>query len=302
MNYTKNESSRIENSIVDSSCALGVGAIIRNGVKLGKNCVVGDYTVLDGAVTVADSCIIAPHCYLSGPASIESGVRFGANATLSSCNDQPVTVRQSAVIGAHSTIVGPLVISERAVIDPGSVVTKNVPANVVVAGNPARIVRYHQSQSTVAHHLEPAAPGTTTATTVRGVNIHHLPMIEDLRGNLSFGEARQHVPFDIKRYFLTFDVVSEEARGEHAHRSLQQFLICVHGRVHIVADDGTTWEEIVLHRPSVAVYLPPMVWGLQYRFTADAVLLVLCSEAYDPEGYIRSYAEFLELAKRNSTS
>jgi UDP-2-acetamido-3-amino-2,3-dideoxy-glucuronate N-acetyltransferase len=300
MSYTRDDSSRIENSVVDSGCVIGVGAIIRNGVKLGKNCIVGDYTILDGAITAADSVVIASHCSLRGPATIEAGVQFGPNTSISSSNDQPVTIRELAIIGAHSTIAGPLVIAERAVIDPGSVVTRNVPANVVVAGNPAKIVRYQHSRSTIARHLEHAEPGTIVSSAVRGVSTHHLPMIEDLRGNLSFGEAQRHVPFEIKRYFLTFEVVSEEARGEHAHRSLKQFLICVHGRVNIVADDGRAWEEIVLDRPNVAVYLPPMVWGLQYRFTTDAVLLVLCSEPYDPGGYIRSYAEFLDLVKRGS--
>jgi acetyltransferase-like isoleucine patch superfamily enzyme/dTDP-4-dehydrorhamnose 3,5-epimerase-like enzyme len=298
MSDAHEKSSRIENSFADTGCVIGVGAIIRNGVKLGKNCVVGDYTILDGAVTVGDSVTIASHCSLRGPATLEAGVQLGPNTSISSSNDEPVTIRHSAIVGAHSTIAGPLVIAERAVIDPGSVVTRNVPANVVVAGNPAKIVRYQHSPSAIARHLEHAAPGTIVPSAVRGVSTHHLPMIEDLRGNLSFGEAQRHVPFEIKRYFLTFDVVSEEARGEHAHGSLQQFLICVHGRVNIVADDGRSWEEIVLDRPNVAVYLPPMVWGLQYRFTADAVLLVLCSEPYDPAGYIRSYAEFLELVKR----
>jgi dTDP-4-dehydrorhamnose 3,5-epimerase-like enzyme len=88
-------------------------------------------------------------------------------------------------------------------------------------------------------------------------------------------------------------------RGEHAHRRCHQFLVCARGSVSVVADDGVNREEIVLESPSVGVYLPPMVWGIQYRYSPDAVLLVFCSEYYDASDYIRDYSEFLAaIAKR----
>jgi dTDP-4-dehydrorhamnose 3,5-epimerase-like enzyme len=103
------------------------------------------------------------------------------------------------------------------------------------------------------------------------------------------------VPFDVKRYFLVFGVSGKEIRGEHAHRMLHQFLICVHGRCHVVADDGEHRQEFILDDPTVGVHLPPMVWSTQYHYTDDAVLLVLASEHYDADDYIRDYAEFLKL-------
>jgi dTDP-4-dehydrorhamnose 3,5-epimerase-like enzyme len=121
--------------------------------------------------------------------------------------------------------------------------------------------------------------------------------VQDLRGNLSFGEIGNPIPFEVKRYFLVYSVASKEIRGEHAHRSLQQFLICVHGRCHVVADDGTNRQEFVLDSPTIGLHLPPMVWGIQYKYSEDAVMLVLASDKYDPGSYIRDYSEFRELVK-----
>ena len=85
-----------------------------------------------------------------------------------------------------------------------------------------------------------------------GVTLHRLPHVPDMRGNLSFGEIGDQIPFEVKRYFLVYGVASKEIRGEHAHRSLHQFLICVHGRCHVVADDGTNRQEFVLDSPTSA--------------------------------------------------
>ena len=136
-----------------------------------------------------------------------------------------------------------------------------------------------------------------SATRVAGVTLHRLPHVHDLRGDLTFGEAGNQVPFEVKRYFLVYNVASKEIRGEHAHRSLRQFVICVHGRCHVVADDGANRQEFVLDSPTIGLYLPPMVWGIQYKYTEDAVLLVLASDKYDPGNYIRDYSEFLALVK-----
>lgn len=295
--YRKHETALVETSSIGEGSSIGAYSIVRGQVRLGRGCVIQDHVVLDGALEIADRVVIESHSCLRGPATIGADVRVGPQVSLTSSNALMVTVKNAVVIGPHATVTGPLVIAEAAVIEPGSVVTKNVPANAVVAGNPARIVRYHQTPTAPAILRDAAPAGSITRTTVRGVTLHELPMIEDLRGNLSFGEMERHVPFPIKRYFLTFDVDSEEARGEHAHRALEQFLLCVHGRVHIVADDGRNREEFVLDRPTLALYLPPLVWGVQYRFSPGAVLLVLCSDFYDPADYIRDYAEFLSVVK-----
>ena len=84
-------------------------------------------------------------------------------------------------------------------------------------------------------------------------------------------------------------------RGEHAHRKLHQFLICVHGRCCVVADDGVQAQEFVLDAPNLGLYIPPMTWAVQYKYSRDGVLLAFTSDLYDPADYIRDYAEFRTL-------
>jgi dTDP-4-dehydrorhamnose 3,5-epimerase-like enzyme len=115
-----------------------------------------------------------------------------------------------------------------------------------------------------------------------------------MRGSLSVGEFDKHLPFIPKRYFVVFDVPSKEVRGEHAHRTLHEFLVCVHGSLSVVLDDGTQRDEVQLSSPTVGLHIPPMVWTIQYKFSRDAVLLVLASENYVAGDYIREYGEFLE--------
>lgn len=150
--------------------------------------------------------------------------------------------------------------------------------------------------------LETTAPPDATAvgycsTSVAGVTLHRMPYVEDPRGLLTFGEIGEQVPFAVKRYFLVFGVSSSEIRGEHAHKELHQFLICVHGSCHLTADDGRKREDFRLDSPSIGIHLPPMVWGVQHNYTQDGVLLVLASAKYDPADYIRDYSEFLRLVK-----
>ena len=151
-----------------------------------------------------------------------------------------------------------------------------------------------------------ATPEVSTARLVEQVGdrtplgeatVYQLPRAKDLRGSLSYAEIYRQMPFEVKRYFLVFDVASEHIRGEHAHRTLQQFLVCVAGRCHVVTDDGASRHEAVLDSPAKGVYIPPMVWATEYKFTRDAVLLVLASEYYDAAEYIRDYGEFLALRK-----
>ncbi len=135
-------------------------------------------------------------------------------------------------------------------------------------------------------------------TDVQGVTWHRLPLAVDLRGSLSVGEIGQQIPFEVLRYFLVFDVPSAETRGEHAHRECHQFLVCVAGEVAVVADDGSKRQEFILDRPNLGIHLPPMTWGVQYKYSANAVLLVLASHHYSAADYIRDYDEFLRLKEQ----
>ncbi len=133
---------------------------------------------------------------------------------------------------------------------------------------------------------------------VGGVKLYFLPKLQGWRGGLSFAEVGRNLPFAPKRYFLIFDVPGQEIRGEHAHRQCQQFLVCVKGHCSVVVDDGQRRAGILLDRPNFGLYIPPMVWGIQYHYSADAVLMVLASQIYDAQDYIREYEQFLCEVKR----
>jgi hypothetical protein len=131
------------------------------------------------------------------------------------------------------------------------------------------------------------------STSVKGVKLFNLSDIQDLRGNLTVGEFDKQIPFVPRRYFAVYGVPTAETRGEHAHINCHQFLISLSGSINIIADDGNNREEFVLARNNLGLYLPPMTWGIQYRYTRDAILLVFASHFYDPEDYIRDYEEFI---------
>lgn len=133
---------------------------------------------------------------------------------------------------------------------------------------------------------------------VGGAKLYLLAILRGERGGLSFAEIGQNLPFLPQRYFLIFDVPGEEIRGEHAHRQCEQFLVCVKGRCAVVVDDGQSRAEVLLNRPNLGLYLPPMVWGTQSNYSPDAVLLVLASRPYEAQDYIRNYEEFLREVKR----
>jgi UDP-2-acetamido-3-amino-2,3-dideoxy-glucuronate N-acetyltransferase len=187
-------------------------------------------------------------------------------------------------------------IGAKAMVGAGAVVTQDVPPRAVVHGNPAQIVGYvdaRQKPSDAQRTSPPQPSGTTTPTSVAGVTLHQMQLAMDLRGTLSAGEFPAHLPFVPKRYFLVYDVPGKEVRGEHAHRASQQFLVCVRGSLSVVVDDGAKTEEIRLDRPDLGLYIPPLVWAVQYKYSSDALLLVLASDEYDPNDYIRDYDEFL---------
>ena len=213
-------------------------------------------------------------------------------------------MQQGASIGANATILPGITIGKHAMVGAGSVVTRDVPPETIVVGNPARITGYVGTEEP-ALHPEPEATRPrqgNVETIVEGVTLCNLPLVEDLRGLLSFGEANRQIPFDIKRYFLVFGVSGRHIRGAHAHKKLHQFLICVSGSCHCVADDGRNRQEFVLDSRSTGLHIPPMVWGVQYKYSADATLLVLASDHYDGGDYIRDYSEFLRLKNESETN
>jgi UDP-2-acetamido-3-amino-2,3-dideoxy-glucuronate N-acetyltransferase len=233
------------------------------------------------------------------PAHVSVGPRVKVGYGV--CFIQPKSERNSIEIAADAeigakTIIHPGVsIGARAVIKPGSVVQRSIPSMAIVEGAPAKIIGYvgaaasEESQETLASNGQ-----HVQNTAVQGVQLHQLPCVFDIRGNLTFGEFNRIIPFSVNRYFMIFDVPSEETRGEHAHRECHQFLICVRGSCAVVVDDGCNRQEFILNKPDMGIHLPPMVWGIQYKYSEDAVLLVFASHYYDPADYIRNYADFIQ--------
>lgn len=123
------------------------------------------------------------------------------------------------------------------------------------------------------------------------------PKISDPRGNLTFMESERHIPFPIKRIFYLYDVPTGESRGAHAHRTLQQVLICLSGSFDVLLDDGTNQRTVHLNRPWRGLYIPPMIWGAEANFDPGSVCLVLASEYFSEADYYREYGAYLAAAR-----
>lgn len=281
--------------------------VVFAGAKIGANCNICAQVLIENDVVIGDNVTIKSGVQLWDGVRIEDNVFIGPNVTFT--NDLfprskvypekflQTIIKAGASIGANATILPGVVVAEGAMVGAGAVVASTVPPNAIVAGNPARIIGYTNAKA--EENIKPQLlkddrkPPYAERTTVQGVTVHKLPLIPDIRGSLTVGEFEQHIPFAPMRYFMVFDVPSKETRGEHAHRVCHQFLICMRGSCAVMADDGVNRTEVLLDSPDKGIYLPPMVWGVQYKYSADALLLVFASNHYDAADYIRNYSEFL---------
>lgn len=130
----------------------------------------------------------------------------------------------------------------------------------------------------------------------RNVNecqIIELPKISDPRGNLTFIENSNHIPFDIRRVYYLYDVPGGSERGSHAHKNLHQFIISMSGSFDVELDDGRNKKRYHLNRSHYGLYVCPMMWRLIDNFSSGAVCMVLASDFYIEEEYIRDYNNFL---------
>lgn len=182
-------------------------------------------------------------------------------------------------------------------VGAGAVVTRSVPDYAVVVGNPANIIGYTHTDSKALDVVVRAGEAATHTETsiVPGVELLNLRVAADMRGKLTVAQTGEGLPFTPRRVFMVYEVPNRETRGEHAHKQCHQLLICVHGQCVAIADNGKKRQEFLLDANRKALYMPPLIWGTQYRYTSDAVLMVLASHHYDPEDYIRSYSEFLRM-------
>jgi len=257
-------------------------------------------SIADGA-SVGAGVLLVDQLTISDDVTIEHGVVFAGGGT------QPTRILSGAHIGAGAVIGPGVEIGWGVHVLPGSVVLTSVPANAIVSGNPAQIIGYTKGFAGDAGQADFESAESsekdvrTTELGVGGASLYQMPKVADMRGNLTVGELGGDFPFKPERYFIVFDVPSEELRGEHAHRVCEQFLICVRGSCHALLDDGTSRREVVLNRPDLGLHMPAMIWGTQYRYTRDAVLLVFASRSYEATDYIRTYDEFRQEIARTSS-
>lgn len=257
---------------------------------------------VDANAHIETDVTLHPGAYIGPNVHIESGVIVGPGVIIGDAA-QPalqsgitsIYIKSGAVIGAGAIVLPGVTINKGVIVAPGTLVTSTLPPYAVVSGTPARITGYVEGlpRTTRFENSKDIPEGEAVRRLGIGdVTLHRLKRVEDIRGNLSVGEFPADIPFMPARYFLVFDVPSEKTRGEHAHKVCKQFLVCVRGSCAVVVDDGASRCEVCLNAPNLGLYIPPMVWGIQYKFTPDGVLLVFASDAYNPADYIRDYADF----------
>ena len=307
MQYSKHAKAIVETEIVGAGTRIWAFVHILPGAKIGADCYLCDHVFIENDVVVGDRVTVKSGVQLWDGVRIEDDVFIGPNVTFT--NDpfprskrQPdkyavTVIQKGASIGANATILPGLMVGQNAMVGAGSVVTKDVPPNAIVAGNPARIVNYVvQNKRQSVQVFKPTTE--LQELPVPKVKVIELPEIFDLRGKLTFAETPGLLPFVPKRFFMVYEVPGKDVRGEHAHKELHQFLVCIKGSCAIVVDDGQNRCEVALDRPTLGLHIPPMVWGTQYKFTSDAVLLVLASDVYKADDYIRNYDDYLKLVSK----
>ena len=128
--------------------------------------------------------------------------------------------------------------------------------------------------------------------TVYDCSVVELGKIENNQGNLTVVQSNQNVPFDVKRVFYLYDIPGGEARGAHAHKQCHQFLVAVSGCFEVALDDGVNKRTVTLNRPFYGLHIPPGIWAAEQEFSSGSVCLVLTSETFSEEDYIRDYEQF----------
>jgi dTDP-4-dehydrorhamnose 3,5-epimerase-like enzyme len=133
-------------------------------------------------------------------------------------------------------------------------------------------------------------------TTLKDIQLLQIPVVEDRRGNLAFIQE-DVIPFEFKRVYYLFDVPSNSFRGSHSHINQCEVLVALSGSFEVVLNDGTEKKSFLLNKPNVGLYISTGIWRELENFSSGAVCLVLASDVYDEEDYIRDFNQFLESKK-----
>jgi acetyltransferase-like isoleucine patch superfamily enzyme len=311
MNYYIHPSAEVGSKNIGENSRIWQYVVVLPGAKIGSDVNICSHCLIENDVTIGDRTTVKSGVQLWDGVHLAEDVFIGPNVTFT--NDKfprskiypgkfaETHIERGVSIGGGAVILPGITIGTGAMVGAGAVVTKSVPPYAIVMGSPARITGYVEQEP----GREAAPPAAALANFaeeegvtqlgVGAVTLHKLKMVHDLRGNLSVAEFAKDIPFAPKRYFLVFDVPSEKTRGEHAHYRCHQFLVCAKGSCSVVVDDGTSRKEVLLDSPDLGIYLPPLTWGIQYKYSSDAVLIVFASDYYDAADYIRNHADFVEI-------
>ena len=314
--YFVHELADVASDNIGSETRIWQFAIVLSQAVIGTDVNICSHCFVENDVVIGDRVTIKSGVQLWDGLRVEDDVFIGPNVTFT--NDKfprskeypdsfgKTTICKNASIGAGSIILPGITIGTGAMVGAGAVVTRSVPPYAVVIGSPARISGYTNTEPSRKGSLVEwpsdiaQSEPQVLAAGVGGVTLHSLPLVNDIRGDLSVGEFPKDIPFLPKRYFLVFNVPNEETRGQHAHYKCHQFLVCVSGSCAVVVDDGVSRLEVILDSTEKGIYLPPLTWGIQYKYSEDAVLLVFASELYDADDYIRDYSEYLQIVNHPS--
>jgi UDP-2-acetamido-3-amino-2,3-dideoxy-glucuronate N-acetyltransferase len=292
-----------ESTHVGDGTRIWAFAHVLPGAQIGRDCNICDGVFIENDVVIGDAVTIKSGVRLWDGVRLGDRVFVGSNATFVNdpfprSNKQyhsgfPQTVvADDASIGANATVLPGVWIGYGAVVGAGSVVVDNVPARAIVVGNPSRVAGYAG-----AIEYESADSARLLAEDFGG-RLIELGSHQDGRGRLIETESPD-LPFVPKHVFLVDQVTLGSARGAHSHRLCHQLLIAVAGRMKAVIDDGKKARVVSIKNPKVGLYLPPMIWSMQFGHSEEAVLLVLASHPYDRSDYITDYAEFMRLAQED---
>jgi UDP-2-acetamido-3-amino-2,3-dideoxy-glucuronate N-acetyltransferase len=294
-----------QGAIVGKNTRVWAFAHILPGAIIGEDCNICDHTFIENKVRIGNRVTVKCGVYLWDGIILEDDVFVGPNATFT--NDkfprskhypekfEETVICKGASVGANATILPGVKVGTMAMVGAGAVVTRNVPPNAIVTGNPARIIGY--VNTTLKSAVQSSTSTIIENSLVQDVKLIHLKHVEDMRGDLCVSEWYKDLPFIPRRIFMVYNVPDARIRGEHAHKECHEFLVCAKGSMAIVVDDGINREEYVLDQPWFGIYLPPKIWRIQYKYSRDAVEVVLASHDYDAADYIRNYTEFMELGK-----
>ena len=306
-------SADVASQIIGSGSRIWQYAVVLEKARIGKDANICSHCFIENDVVLGDRVTVKCGVQLWDGLRIGSDVFVGPNVTFT--NDKhprskvppdqflTTTIEDHVSIGAGAVVLPGLTVGRGATVGAGAVVTKSVPPNALVVGNPARITHFQSHEISAKVLLEKSSPTQqetvepqVRGTGVTGTALHQLKRVANQSGALTVGEYERDIPFSAKRYFVVFDVPAGETRGGHAHRDCHQFLICVRGSCRVLLDNGQERATVRLDGPDHGVYMAPGIWSVQFDHSDDAVLLVFASEYYDPDDYIADYDHFLALA------